>query len=82
MLAPTAKSGVWTLSGGDVQASFAETLRRDGTVHLVSVDFDTDAAAVALLSLSGNGQILISVHGYFPALSHGTYTGTCKAEAQ
>ena len=46
-------------------------------VHLISTNFDPDADAVAMLSVSTAGDARLSFHGFFPSLSGMTFAGTC-----
>ena len=84
ILTRRAGTGLWDLSdpeGGRSTFSVLAPLGKNATA-LVSTDIDPDASATGLMTIGDDGTTVLTVHGYFPALSHGTYTGTCKAEAQ
>lgn len=53
-----------------------------GSLRLISTDIDRDASAVALLSVSGTGQAIMSIQGYFPSLGALTLLGQCTRVGQ
>lgn len=50
--------------------------------HLVSTDFDPDADAVAMLSVSAAGDARLSFHGFFPNFDGNTMNGSCHRKEQ
>jgi len=83
-LARRAGTGMWDLTGPEGFAAVFMVLAPTGqrSVALVSSDIDPDASATGLMNIAQDGAMLLTLHGYFPGLSHVTYSGTCNAEAQ
>ena len=76
-------TGMWDLTEPEGRRSTFSMLAPTGetAVALVSSDIDPDASAKGLMNIAEDGAMLLIIHGYFPDLSHVTYSGTCKAEA-
>lgn len=66
-----------TMPNGDVASFRPVDGAEPGDLRLISVNFDPDAAAVSLLSLTGDGDVFLSTHGGFPGPDVVTHFGTC-----
>ena len=73
----------WTASAPpDVSARFAAVGNAGSDLlNLVSADIDTDAGAAALLTISSQGEALMTIHGdFFGSPGRITLDGACTEE--
>lgn len=70
----------WVMQFEDGTTAHFSDLGADGTdlLRLVSVDFDPDASAVALVTVGPDNSAFVSVHGQFPTHDAAVYSGTCS----
>ena len=71
--------GLWSLTTGDGQdIQFTSlALETQDLRAFVSVAIDPDASAVSLLTVFGDGQAIMAIHGVFYSPGSVTHLGTC-----